>query len=107
MWSSRFTWGGLSPPIAGDLVVIKTGQTIYFDTSTPILTGVILLGGSLIFDDSQDVSLQAEYIIITDNGLLQIGTENQPFMHNAVITMYGNVRSIELPIYGSKVIALR
>ena len=55
----------------------------------------------------QDVSLQAQYIIITSNGTLQIGTEAAPFMHKAVITMYGTLRSIELPIYGSKVIALR
>ena len=107
LWSSPYTWNGTAPPIAGDLVVIDATQTIYFDTSTPILTGVIILGGALIFDDMQDVSLQAQYIIITNGGRLQIGTEQQPFTHNAVITMYGNVRSIELPIYGSKVIALR
>lgn len=39
--------------------------------------------------------------------MLQVGTESDPFKHNAIITMYGSVRSIELPIYGSKVIALR
>ena len=65
------------------------------------------MGGSLIFDDNQDVELQAEYIIITGGGKLVIGTENKPFMHKATITMHGNCRSIELPIYGSKVIALR
>ena len=87
--------------------MIGASQTIYFDAQTPILTGVIILGGSLIFDDSQDVNLKAQYIIIAANGLLQIGTEQNPFMHNAVITMYGNVRSIELPIFGSKVTAVR
>jgi hypothetical protein len=51
--------------------------------------------------------LQAEYIVIVANGTLQIGTESNPFLHNAKITMYGSVRSIELPIFGSKVIALR
>ena len=55
----------------------------------------------------QDVSLQAQYIIIISNGTLQIGTEKNPFMHKATIKMYGSVRTIELPIYGSKVIALR
>ena len=65
------------------------------------------MGGSLIFDDSQDVHLQAEYIIIADGGSLIIGFENKPFSHQARITMYGSPRSIELPIYGSKVIALR
>ena len=64
MWSSRFTWGGDPPPREGELVVINEGQIVYFDAKTPVLKGLIIIGGSLIFDDSQDVSLQAEYIII-------------------------------------------
>ena len=54
----------MAPPSEGQLVVINEGQTIYLDTFTPVLKGVIIIGGSLIFDDNQDVSLQAEYIII-------------------------------------------
>ena len=74
---------------------------------TPILKGVIIQGGSLIFDDNQDVHLNAEYIIICDGGSLQVGTKEKPFMHKATITMYGTLRSIELPIFGAKVLALR
>jgi hypothetical protein len=107
LWSSPWTWGGNAPPSAGQLAVITAGQTIYFDTTTDVLTGVIIIGGSLIFDDNQDVQLNAQYIIIIDNGTLQIGTEAQPFTHNAAITMYGQTRSIELPIFGAKVIGLR
>ena len=73
LWSSPFTWGGTSVPGEGELVVIQESQTIYFDAKTPILAGVLILGGSLIFDDNQDVSLDAEYIVITDGGMLQIG----------------------------------
>ena len=74
MWSSPWTWGGLAPPGQGEIAVIQTGQNIYFDAaSTPILKAIIIQGGSLIFDDNQDVSLDAEYIVITDGGLLQIG----------------------------------
>ena len=61
----------------------------------------------MIFDDNQDVSLNAEYILVTDGGRIQIGTEASPFQHRAEIVMYGSVRSIELPIFGSKVIGLR
>lgn len=71
------------------------------------MKGIIIQGGSLIFDDNQDVHLQAEYIIVTDNGKFQIGTEDSPFMHKATITMYGSVRSVELPVFGSKVLAIR
>ena len=94
-------------PMEGDIAVINKGQTIYLDTETPILTGLIINGGTLIFDDYQDVHLQAEYIIVNDGGLLQIGTEARPFTHKALITMFGSPRSIELPIFGSKVLAVR
>jgi hypothetical protein len=107
LWSSRFTWGGTSVPGEGELAVIGPGQLIYFDAETPVLKGLIIQGGSLIFDDNQDVHLQAEYIVITDGGVLQVGTKQRPFMHKAVITMHGTIRAIELPIFGSKVIALR
>jgi hypothetical protein len=107
LWSSKFTWGGNDPPSEGEVALIGRGQTVYFDTETPILKGIIIQGGSLIFDDNQDVHLKAEYIIISDGGRLQIGTKEIPFRHNAIITMYGTLRSIELPIFGSKVIALR
>ena len=89
------------------MVVIDQGKTIYLDTVTPILKGLIIQSGSLIFDDNQDVALNAEYIVISDNGVFQVGTEAQPFQHKATITMYGSLRSIELPIFGAKVLALR
>ena len=63
-WSSKWTWGGTSTPQQGEVAVINKGQTIYFDDNTPVLKGLIINGGSLIFDDNQDVHLQAEYIII-------------------------------------------
>ena len=107
LWSSQWTWGGLPPPGEGEIAVISFGQTIYFDTTTPVLAGLIIQGGSLIFDDNQDVYLNVQYIIIIDGGMLQIGTEQQPFTHKAVVTMYGSVRSIELPIFGAKVLGLR
>lgn len=108
LWSSKFTWGGMSPPGKGELAIITKGQHIYFDAvSTPVLKGIIIQEGSLIFDDNQDVSLDVEYLLILDGGKLQIGTEDMPFQHNVVVTMHGHVKSIELPIFGSKVIGLR
>lgn len=108
MWSSKFTWGGLNPPGKGELAVIGPNQHIYFDAAnTPVLKGVIIQGGSLIFDDNQDVSLNAEYIIILDGGKFQVGTEEKPFVNKATITMFGSIRSTELPIYGAKVIGVR
>lgn len=98
LWSSPWTWGGDAPPDVGTIVLIDGGKTVYFDTMTPILKALIIDNASLIFDDNQDVSLNAEYILVVNGGRLQVGTETNPFQHNAVITMYGTLRSIELPI---------
>lgn len=98
LWSSPWTWGGSSPPEQGTIVAIENGKTVYFDTTTPILKAVIIDNASLIFDDHQDVALNAEYILVVNGGRLQIGTELNPFQHKAILTMYGHLRSIELPI---------
>ncbi|XP_021369085.1 fibrocystin-L-like isoform X2 [Mizuhopecten yessoensis] len=106
-WSSVYTWGGGPLPGDGDFVIIQPGQTIYLDTTTAILKILLIQGGQVIVDDSQDLELNAEIILITDGGLLQVGTEENPFSHKMNITLHGHVRSKELPIYGTKVLAVR
>uniref|UniRef100_UPI003AACF14E PKHD1 like 1, tandem duplicate 1 n=1 Tax=Centroberyx gerrardi TaxID=166262 RepID=UPI003AACF14E len=106
VWSSRYTWGGLSPPEKGTFAVITKGQTILLDTSTPVLKMLLIQGGTLVFDEA-DIELQAENILITDGGRLQIGQEGAPFQHKAIITLHGNLRSQELPVYGTKTLAVR
>ncbi|KAM4540003.1 PKHD1 like 1, tandem duplicate 1 [Odontesthes bonariensis] len=106
VWSSRFTWGGLPPPELGSFAVITKGQSILLDTSTPVLKMLLIQGGTLVFDEA-DIELQAENILITDGGRLQIGQEGAPFQHKAIITLHGNLRSPELPVYGSKTLAVR
>ncbi|XP_066121905.1 fibrocystin-L [Saccopteryx bilineata] len=106
VWSSNFSWGGNSPPEEGSLVVITKGQTILLDQSTPILKMLLIQGGTLIFDEA-NIELQAENILITEGGVLQIGTEASPFQHQAVITLHGHLRSPELPLYGAKTLAVR
>ncbi|KAM5281038.1 fibrocystin-L [Ctenodactylus gundi] len=105
-WSSNFSWGGKPPPEEGSLAVITEGQIILLDQSTPILKMLLIQGGTLIFDEA-DIELQAENILITDGGILQIGTEASPFRHKAIITLHGHLRSPELPVYGAKTLAVR
>ncbi|KAK7084669.1 Fibrocystin-L [Halocaridina rubra] len=108
-WSSIYTWGGLPVPTTGDLVVIEEGQTILLDQSTDVLRAIIIMGGHLVFDKeaSTELVLRAEYILIVGGGSLTIGTEDEPFLNDAVIELHGNTRSIELPMYGAKVLAVR
>ncbi|XP_035687261.1 fibrocystin-L-like isoform X2 [Branchiostoma floridae] len=105
-WSSVFTWGGGPLPEAADFVIVPAGQTLLLDMDTPVLKVLLIEGGQLIFDE-QDLELQAEYALITNGGLLQVGTEEEPFQHKAIITMHGHVRSPELPLYGAKTLAVR
>ncbi|KFO35224.1 Fibrocystin-L [Fukomys damarensis] len=105
-WSSNFSWGGRSPPEEGSLAVVTKGQILLLDQSTPVLKILLIQGGTLIFDEA-DIELQAENILITDGGILQIGTEESPFQHKAVITLHGHLRSPELPLYGTKTLAVR
>jgi len=57
--------------------------------------------------DEKDVELQAENILITDGGRLQVGLEGAPFQHRATITLHGHLRSKELPVYGTKTLGVR
>ena len=56
--------------------------------------------------DQLFVNLQAEYIVVSHGGVIEIGTEDEPYLSEAQITLHGHVRSIELPIYGAKVLAV-
>ena len=73
-WSSRYTWGGADLPREGESVYIKPGQTVFLDISTPVLN-LILIEGTLIFEDEQDLHLQAKYIFI-NGGKLQVRPDN-------------------------------
>ena len=103
-WSSIWTWGGLGTPLEGEYIVITNGQTILLDESTPTLKFLLIKGGTLIFDrENPEIELNTEYILIVEGGKLEIGTEEEPYDSKAIITMHGNVRCTELPIFGCKV----
>jgi len=107
-WNSIWTWGGTGTPLAGELIHITEGQTILLDTSTPVLKMLLIDGGKLMYDrDANGLNLQSEYILIINGGALEIGTEDDRYLNEASITMHGNVRCTELPIYGCKTIGVR
>ncbi|CAH1789358.1 unnamed protein product [Owenia fusiformis] len=107
VYSSPYSWGGNLPPVAGDFVVVPDSMTLLIDTDTPILSFLLILGGTVIFDDSRDIHLQAENILIMGGGSLQIGSVDNPYQHKAGITLHGHPRSPEYPIYGTKALAVR
>ena len=91
----------------GDFVVIDKGQTMVLDVDTPVLSFLLIKGGTFMFDDEKDIHLHSNFILITHGGSFMVGTEEEPFKHKATITIHGHVRSKEIPVYGAKSIALR
>ena len=85
-------------------IVITEGQTILLDTDTPILFFLLINGGTLMFDkEAPSIELQSRYILVAGGGKLIIGTEEEPYENKATITMHGNVRCTEMPVFGCKV----
>lgn len=72
---------------------------------------VLVIEGSMVFDDTQDLELRAKYILVKGQpdrrASFIIGTELHPHKHKAIITLEGNRRMRELPLYGAKVLAVR
>ena len=111
-WSARTTWGGNAPPTGcgswvddnacTDTVYIPEGQVVLLDQSLPRFY-LILIEGALIFDRT-DITLSANYILLR-GGTLEIGTEEEPFTNKVHLTLHGHPKSIDLPTFGSKVIA--
>lgn len=84
-WSDPDTWGGIKP-IAGDDVIIPEGISIILDEHTPNLNG-LTVNGTLSFAN-QDINLTSSWILV--HGNFQIGTEEFPYAHKAVITLNGD-----------------
>ncbi|MEM1337117.1 MAG: G8 domain-containing protein [Bacteroidota bacterium] len=84
-WSNPNSWPSGQVPTAGENIVIPEGKTIVLDVHTPNL-GSLEIDGNLIFQD-KEIRLTARWIMV--HGLLQIGTEANPFQSKATITLTG------------------
>ena len=61
--------------------------------------------GTLEFD-RKDTSLDANYIFVM-GGAFTVGTEKDPFLQRAVITLHGSAVATEIPVYGAKTLSCR
>ncbi|XP_067882121.1 fibrocystin-like isoform X3 [Heterodontus francisci] len=106
-WSQNSSWLMGYPPQDGDNVTVGNGQTLLLDTNTSVLYFLHVKGGKLIFLDNEPIKLQAHYILVSDEGELQIGTPNTPFGAKAEIILYGSIHTPESLPYGVKFLAVR
>jgi hypothetical protein len=81
-WSDPNAWGG-AVPVVGQDVIIPIDRRIILDVSPPPL-GSLTIIGTLEFLE-EDLTLISDWIMV--HGTLQVGTESEPFTHNAIITL--------------------
>ncbi len=85
LWSDSATWTD-SKPGEGDEVTISDGSIVLLDEATPDFSG-LTINGTLIFD-RQNLELASDWILV--NGKLEIGTEEEPFLQNATLSLTGD-----------------
>lgn len=95
-WSDPATWGG-HLPAEGDAVRIPAGKTVLLDVSPPPLGGLDI-EGTLIFD-RRDLALTSKSVIV-HHGRLEIGTEDDPFLQQVVITLTGDDPTQDRQLHG-------
>ncbi len=75
----------------GESVWIPANKTVVLDMNSGVLN-LILIEGTLIFDSTKNLTLEAKYIFIHNGGRLQIGTQDKPYTNNAKIRLWGSIR---------------
>ena len=96
-WSDSTNWPNNLVPIDGDNVEVKAGWNMVLDVSTASLKN-LTINGNLTFDYTKDnLELKAK-IIFVYQGRLTIGTQDNPFLKNAKITLTGDKFSNNIAI---------
>ena len=87
-WSDPAAWDR-QVPTAGDTVIIGPGQRVVLDTDATV-KAIIVDGGELVVEDRQDIALAADWILVINGGIFQVGTEADPFEHDFALTLEGD-----------------
>ncbi|MDW3221303.1 MAG: G8 domain-containing protein [Paracoccaceae bacterium] len=87
-WSDENTWSG-SVPDSDSIIVIGEGERVILDQDVTV-KAILVHGGELIVEDLQDLSLSADWILVNNGGLFQVGTEEHPHVHDFVLTLEGD-----------------
>ncbi len=103
-WSDPSTWPNGKVPGEGDAVTITRDMDVLLDVSPPALRS-LTVQGRLRFSDERDLDLATDWIYVP-GGELQIGTEGDPFQHNATITLTDRFPGEDINTMGDRGIML-
>lgn len=100
-WSEPATWGG-EVPRDGEAVTIPRGKTVLLDRSVSLRS--LQIDGTLVFEDEKDLELRSDWIMV--HGKLRIGSEAEPFQHEATITLTNATPNEDVMNMGDKLIGV-
>ncbi|MEO5706296.1 MAG: G8 domain-containing protein [Alteraurantiacibacter sp.] len=103
-WSDPATWPDGRLPVAGDEVMIERDMDVLLDIDPPALRS-LTIDGKLTFSDDLDIGLDTEWIYLR-RGELHVGSEAQPYRHNATITLTDTVPGENINTMGDRGILL-
>jgi len=103
-WSDPATWPDGKVPRAGDAVTIARDMDVVLDVAPPALRS-LTVDGKLSFADDRDIGLETDWIYLR-GGELAIGSEAQPYKHNASITLTDTVPNEDINTMGDRGILL-
>jgi hypothetical protein len=83
------------------LVYVPEGMTLLIDQNTPILKGIAVEKGTLIFPNNTDVTVRTGFITL-NGGSFIAGTESSPLHSNLQFILYGNFFGKQQPMFGNK-----
>ena len=76
-------------------------MTLLIDQNTPILKGIAVEKGTLIFPNNTDVPVRTGFITL-NGGSFIAGTESSPLHSNLQFILYGNFFGKQQPMFGNK-----
>ncbi len=104
-WSDSNTWGGEVPPTDGEIAFVPAGQVLLVDDPA-IKVSAMVVEGRVEFEDSQDMTFDANYILVR-GGEFFVSSEANRRVNRLVFTMHGNRGDKGLPGFDNKVIAVQ
>jgi len=83
-------------------------MNLVMDSDSAGTFGLVLVEGKLMFYPDVDPNHQRTFdfyhMFINNGGLLQIGTEDEPYTSKITFTFHGDRSTPKIPTYGNKVI---
>ncbi len=108
VWSNASQWSNQVLPLSSSRVEVPYEWNLLLDVSPPVLD-YLEVNGNLVFDNTQDLTLQSHYIWV-NKGTIRVGSESMPYSQTANIILHGEKNDFQMVIdksaSGNKILAV-